>query len=166
MLTHFDPISVCRYMEKGSYVDRCANADEEGGSVLGTLFVQLPSTYTGGKMTIFGSEDDDMGETFDLAGGSAEFGAHFVCHYEDCEYEMAKIKSGSRVILKYSLYYREGQELPTSSLLSSSMYPLEQSMKILPRSDRIVLIPSKREYAASSIVTKGMDDTFQLTEDY
>ena len=143
-------------MEKGSYVDRCVNNDE-GGNVLGTLFVQLPSIYTGGKWTIFEGEDDDTGETFDLDEGSAAFGAHFICHYEDCEYEIAKIKSGSRVLLKYSLYYHQGQELPTSSRLSSSMYPLEQSMKNLPRSDRMVLIPTKFEYAASSIVTKGMN---------
>ena len=44
-------------MEKGSYVDRCVNNDE-GGNVLGTLFVQLPSIYTGGKWTIFEGEDE------------------------------------------------------------------------------------------------------------
>ena len=148
------------YMEKGSYVERCKTTDE-GGNVLGTLFVQLPSVFTGGNISIFNAGETEDGaeekneeetSTFQLgASGDASFACHFVCHYKDCEYEFAKIKSGSRVLLRYSLCYELGkdQELPTVSALHYSMSSLKWSLENLPPADRMLLIPMKRKYTAS-----------------
>ena len=43
---------VIRYMEKKSKIDWCINADE-GENVIGTMFVQLPSKFSGGKVAIY-----------------------------------------------------------------------------------------------------------------
>jgi len=143
------------YMEKGSRVDRCKNTDQ-GTNVLGTLFVQLPSVFTGGKVSIFNSngggdnneseeeDEEDTAGVFQLgAGGDASFSSHFFCHYKDCEYEFAKIKSGSRVLLRYTLRYG-GEKTPTSSLLHTSMSSLKWSLDMLPPADRMLLIPVKQ----------------------
>ena len=156
------------YMEKGSHVERCKNSDE-GGNVLGTLFIQLPSVFTGGKISIFNAGETEEGDeekneeetsTFQLgASGDASFACHFVCHYKDCEYEFAKIKSGSRVLLRYSLCYELGkdQELPTVSALHYSMSSLKWSLENLPPADRMLLIPMKRKYTASSLGRAGIN---------
>jgi len=73
------------YMEKGSRVDRCKTTDE-GTNVLGTLFVQLPSVFTGGEVHIYNDGEgdywgveEDIPNTFLLgAGGDASFSCHFV----------------------------------------------------------------------------------------
>ena len=145
------------FMEKGSRVDRCKNSDE-GQNVLGTLFVQLPSVFTGGKISIYNSEEDgedeegeDDGDTFNLgaANGDASFSCHFVCHYKDCEFEFDKIKSGSRVLLRYSLKYKGGA--PIVSSLNCSMSSLKWSLERLPPVDRMMLIPLEKEYTALSL---------------
>ena len=155
------------YMEKGSYVERCKTTDE-GGNVLGTLFIQLPSVFTGGEISIFnagehedeedGDEEGEEEETcFQLgASGDASFACHFVCHYKDCEYEFAKIKSGSRVLLRYSLRYG-GQKVPTASALNNSMSSLKWSLENLPPADRMLLIPMKRRYTAASLAHTGIN---------
>ena len=156
------------YMEKGSHVERCKNSDE-GQNVLGTLFVQLPSVFTGGRISIYnvGNEDvddDEDGEeedasTFQLgASGESSFSCHFVCHYKDCEYEFAKIKSGSRVLLRYSLRYnRMQQKAPTASTLNNSMSSLKWSLENLPPADRMLLIPMAKEYTAASLAHTGIN---------
>ena len=109
-------------MEKGGRVDRCKNTDQ-GTNVLGTLFVQLPSVFTGGEVNIYNDGEgdywgveEDVPNSFLLgAGGDASFSCHFVCHFKDCEYEFAKIKSGSCVLLRYTLRYGE-EKAPTTSL--------------------------------------------------
>ena len=145
------------FMEKGSRVDRCKNSDE-GQNVLGTLFVQLPSVFTGGKISIYNSEKDgedeegeDDGDSFSLgaANGDASFSCHFVCHYKDCEFEFDKIKSGSRVLLRYSLTCKGG--VPTVTSLNSSMSSLKWSLERLPPADRMMLIPLAKEYTALSL---------------
>ena len=158
------------YMEKGSYVERCKTTDE-GGNVLGTLFVQLPSVFTGGKIRIFNAgehEDDEDGDedgkeeetSFQLgASGDASFACHFVCHYKDCEYEFAKIKSGSRVLLRYSLHYKLGkkEKLPTVRSLNTSMSFLKWSLENLPPVDKMVLISTEKEFHASTIEVHGIN---------
>ena len=156
------------YMEKGGRVDRCKTTDE-GANVLGTLFVQLPSVFTGGKVSIINTkgggdnnnendnkEEEEDASTFQLgAAGDASFSCHFFCHYKDCEYEVAKIKSGSRVLLRYTLRYGEryGGEtkVPTISLLHSSISSLKWSLEMLPPADRMLLIPMAMEYTAVSL---------------
>jgi len=158
------------YMEKGSRVDRCKNTDE-GTNVLGTLFVQLPSVFTGGKVSVFNNnnggedngdeEEEEAVSAFQLgAAGDASFSCHFFCHYKDCEYEFAKIKSGSRVLLRYTLRYEnnvEGQNLPTITSLNHSMSSLKWSLDMLPPADRMMLIPMAKEYTALSLLHRGFN---------
>jgi len=97
------------FMEKGSCITKCSNCNESKDD-LGSLVIQLPSEFTGGKISIFheDQEKDNEDETtsiFDLgvSSGEAPFSCQFVCHYKDCFYEFSKVKSGSRVLLHYSL---------------------------------------------------------------
>ncbi len=114
------------FMEKGSRIDRCSIVSK-GGTFLGTLFVQLPSVFTGGKVSVFvGGEDSDGEEreetttNFDLgvSSGDAAFSCYFVCHYNDCEFEISQIRSGSRVLLKYSLHCKVGPKPTANSLIN------------------------------------------------
>jgi len=151
------------YMEKGSRVDRCKNTDQ-GTNVLGTLFVQLPSVFTGGEVNIYNDGEgdywgveEDIPNTFLLgAGGDASFSCHFVCHFKDCEYEFAKIKSGSRVLLRYTLRFGE-EKAPTAHLLNKSISSLKWSLEMLPPVDRMLLIPMAKRYTAASLVNMGVN---------
>lgn len=79
------------YMGEGSSVGLQCTNDKVGEHILGTLLVQLPSSFTGGKMSIISGDEED--KAFDLgAGGEAEFACHFVCYYSDCDYSFEKIK--------------------------------------------------------------------------
>ena len=150
------------YMEKGSRVNRCKNADE-GTNVLGTLFVQLPSVFTGGEVNIYNDGEgdywgveEDVPNTFLLgAGGDASFSCHFVCHFKDCEYEFVKIKSGSRVLLRYTLRYG-GETIPTALSINKSMSNLKWSLDMLPPADRMLLIPLAKVYASAFFVKEGI----------
>jgi hypothetical protein len=120
------------FMEKDSRIDRCSIANK-GVTFLGTLFVQLPSVFTGGQVSVFDGGKDTDGEereeattNFDLgvSSGDAAFSCYFVCHYSDCEFDISKIQSGSRVLLKYSLHYKVGPnygEKPTANELINGM---------------------------------------------
>ena len=151
------------YMEKGSRVDRCKNTDE-GTNILGTLFVQLPSVFTGGEVKIYNDGEgdywgveEDIPNTFLLgAGGDASFSCHFICHFKDCEYEFAKIKSGSRVLLRYTLRYG-GETTPTALSINKSMSNLKWSLEMLPPADRMLLIPMAKVYASASFVKEGIN---------
>ena len=153
------------YMEKGSRVDRCKNTHEGANNVLGTLFVQLPSVFSGGKVSIFNNGEgdywgveEDIPSTFQLgAAGDASFSCHFVCHFKDCEYEFAKIKSGSRVLLRYTLRYGEDEKAPTAHLLNKSISSLKWSLDMLPPADRMLLIPMAKRYTAASLANKGIN---------
>lgn len=137
-------------MEKGSRIDRCS-IDSGGATVMGTLFIQLPSVFTGGKVGVFvpGGEDSDgiareeTSTRFDLGvtSGESAFSCYFVCHYGDCEFEIAKIQSGSRVLLQYSLHYSKDGPMPTGCSIEDSMvreiicscwyFPLNDLIKLI-----------------------------------
>jgi hypothetical protein len=125
-------LNMLLFMEKGSRIDRCS-IENKGKNILGTLFVQLPSVFTGGKVSVFDGGKDTDGEereetttNFDLgvSSGDAAFSCHFVCHYSDCEFEVSNIQSGSRVLLKYSLHCKVGANYgakPTANKLINGM---------------------------------------------
>jgi hypothetical protein len=159
------------FMERGSEIHWCSNVEEEQ-SLVGTLLVQLPSAFTGGLFRIYdgeeGQEEDEEESniaSFDLGRVTrdSEFKCHFVCHYNDCQYEMEKIKSGSRVLLRYSLRYNEKQNyatfsvLPSAAVLRSSSVPLQLSLNSLPRTDRVVLIPLAKLYSDTSLSQNGLN---------
>ncbi len=156
------------YMEKGGYIERSNDDDGNDNGVLGTIIIQLPSKFTGGALTIYNcvedeeedeDEDDEEEEKsfkFTLgAGEEAAYSCHFACHFLDCEYEMAKLWSGSRVLLRYSLHYKH-DEIPTGSLIQAFTSPIEICLNGLSPDDRMVLIPLEREYDGLSLVNAGI----------
>ena len=149
------------YMEKGGCINKRRD-DDEDGNVLGSLIIQLPSQFTGGELTIYNSsvEDDKDEELFKFtlgAGEEATYSCHFACHFSDCEYEMAKLRSGSRLLLCYSLRYKEVDPMPTAGLITETISPLTCSLVGLPPADRIVVIPLEKEYRIHSLANSGIN---------
>jgi hypothetical protein len=150
------------YMEKGSSIDWCSNVEEEE-NIIGTMLIQLPSVFTGGKISVFDGDDevedeDDFITSFSMGTpDQAEFACHFLCHYSDCQYQVEKITSGSRTILRYSLCYNKDGVKPTANLLQRSVAPLRTSLSLLPRADRMILVPLKKCYSSSSVTVHGMN---------
>ena len=146
-------------MEKGSSIDWCSYVEEDS-NVIGTLFIQLPSIFTGGMISVFDGdeEEDDENEdfinTFDLS--TDEFCCHFLAKYLDCQYEVAEITSGSRILLRYSLRYSKEGEKPSAMFLRDSIVPLENSLSLLPRPDRMVIVPLQKEYTGAVISRHGI----------
>ena len=73
------------FMEKDSRIERCSIANK-GVTFLGTLFVQLPSVFTGGQVSVFDGGKDTDGEereetttNFDLGVSSGD--AAFSCYF-------------------------------------------------------------------------------------
>ena len=161
--------------QRGSSIDRCCNADEDE-NVSGTLMIQLPSVYTGGAMRIWDDNDEnpndnaasngsDIVQAFDLGSGAkstAPFSCHYLCHYSDCDYEMEKIKSGTRLVLLYSLHYEGNATKPNARRRQLGMAPLERSLELLPRYDRLLAIPLAKTYGSVSLATKGLN-TLKVT---
>ena len=155
--------------QRGSSIDRCCNADENE-NVLGTLMIQLPANFTGGSMRIWddndeNSNDSDIVQAFDLGSGAtstAPFSCHYLCHYSDCDYEMEKIKSGTRLVLLYSLHYEGNATKPNARRRQLGMAPLERSLELLPRYDRLLAIPLAKTYGSVSLATKGLN-TLKVT---
>jgi len=154
------------YMEKGSSIDWCSDVEEDD-NIVGSMLIQLPSVFTGGKISIFdGDEEVDEEDeanfitSFNMGGpnNEAEFACHFVCHYSDCQYEIEEITSGSRVLLRYSLCYSSNDVAsPTANLLHKSVIPLKTSLSLLPRTDRMILVPLRKHYSPSSLTLHGID---------
>ncbi len=152
------------YIEKGGYIERVVDGDHDNNA-MGTLIIQLPSKYTGGALTIYNyvedKNEDEKEESFKFtlgAGEEAAYSCHFACHFSDCEYEMAKLWSGSRVLLRFSLLYKDKDQnrIPSASLLHGSTSPFERSLNSLPPDDRMVLIPLEKDYDGLSLVNAGI----------
>lgn len=125
-------VKMLLYMEKGSRIDRHSNAllqQNNDTTVLGTLFVQLPSVFTGGKFSIFagGGEDDngddieEIAANFDLgaSSGDSAFSCYFLAHYSDCEIKCSKILRGTRLLLVYSIHTTSRPVQTTNTVISS-----------------------------------------------
>ena len=148
-------------MEQGGYIGRIWDDDDEDDNVIGSLFIQLPSKFTGGELTIYNSLEEDRDEEsfkFTLgAGEEATYSCHFVCHFSDCDYEMAKLHTGSRLLLCYSLRYKEADPLPTAGLIREKTSLIACSLKGLPPADRIVVVPLKERYPDHSLANSGIN---------
>lgn len=154
------------YMEKGSSVDWCSNVEEDE-DIIGSMLIQLPSIFKGGKISVFDGDEDvdeeneeDFITSFNMGGPNreAEFACHFVCHYSDCQYEIEEITSGSRLLLRYSLLYNGNDGvIPTVDLLHESVIPLKTSLTHLPRADRMILVPLRQDYSPTSLTLSGID---------
>jgi predicted 2-oxoglutarate/Fe(II)-dependent dioxygenase YbiX len=69
---------------------------EKDDSMIGTLVVTLPSSYTGGELMV------GLGEEWKAYRGS-KTALSLVAFYADCRHEVLKVKSGYRITLTYNL---------------------------------------------------------------
>ena len=146
------------YMEAGSRVDWCVD-DEDSDKCVGVLYIQLPSAFTGGEVSIFSgqSDDEEATETFDLgAGGEAQFACYYLAHFADCQYCFEPVMSGSRILLRYTLMYQGRGPTPSARLLQESISPLRWAFDNLKPMDRMVLHPLCRKYSSSQLIMKGL----------
>eukprot|EP00985_Skeletonema_marinoi_P035446 scaffold46566_cov299-Skeletonema_marinoi.AAC.1 len=114
----------------------------------------MPSKFTGGELTIYNSAEDVDEESFQFtlgAGDEASYSCHFACYFSDCEYEMTKLRSGSRVLLRYSLLYKQTNPNPTAGLIREKTSHLLRSLNGLSPVDRMVVIPLKKQYRIHSL---------------
>eukprot|EP00984_Skeletonema_dohrnii_P031302 scaffold23612_cov159-Skeletonema_dohrnii-CCMP3373.AAC.2 len=139
------------YVEKGGHIERGSDNED----VLGSLFIQLPSKFKGGEMTVYNANSSFK---FPLgAGGDATYSCYFACHFSDCEYAFASLSSGSRVLLRYSLLYNEAGGFPTASQINESLSTLKWSLSGLPPVDRIIVYPLKKEYRVHDLLNAGIN---------
>eukprot|EP00984_Skeletonema_dohrnii_P028925 scaffold19148_cov67-Skeletonema_dohrnii-CCMP3373.AAC.1 len=139
------------YVEKGGHIERGSDNED----VLGSLFIQLPSKFKGGEMTVYNANSLFK---FPLgSGGDATYSCYFACHFSDCEYAFASLSSGSRVLLRYSLLYNEAGGFPTASLINESLSTLKWSLSGLPPVDRIIVYPLEKEYRVHDLLNTGIN---------
>ena len=113
------------------------------------------------------------------AGDDSAFGCRFMSYYRGCEFSMKQILTGRRVMLAYSLCYdaddNEGGDeensmekeaattcnekslKPNATLVCSSMVPLQRSLALLPRANRIFLRPLSFNYDSVSLSNHGIE---------
>jgi hypothetical protein len=148
------------FMERGSNIEWCSNIDDQK-KMVGTLLIQLPSKFSGGLFRVCSDEEggEESMSSFGLGQSTSEsqYGCHFLCHYNDVQYEMKPIKSGCRILLKYALIYDGRGSIPSSRVLLRSVVPLRTSLDSLPRADRIVIAPFGRRYSSTILAQKGVN---------
>lgn len=91
------------------------------------------------------------------AGAEATYSCHFACHFSDCEYELAKLQSGSRVLLCYSLLYQQTNPVPTASLISEKTSLIFRSLNGLSPAEQMVVIPLEKYYRTHALVNAGIN---------
>ena len=93
--------------------------------MFGTLVIQLPSNYTGGKLIVYhqGKKSD-----FDYSGPDYRSNSYFTCFYADCQHEVKKVTKGYRLCLIYNLMY-QGLECPAPADNQKQVSAIVSAMK-------------------------------------
>ena len=111
------------------------------------------------------------------AGDDSAFGCRFMCYYGGCDFSMKQILTGRRIMLAYSLCHDDDDNeveeeektkkktkeadkkslKPNATLVCSSMVPLQRSLALLPRADRIFLRPLSFNYDSVSLSNHGIE---------
>lgn len=102
----------------GSFFKPHRDSEKEDG-MFGTLVIQLPSKYTGGKLVV---RHNNRTENVDFStSGKREnyFSTFYTAFYCDCEHEVLPVKSGYRMCLVYNL--KSAGPLETKSLPSAAL---------------------------------------------
>jgi predicted 2-oxoglutarate/Fe(II)-dependent dioxygenase YbiX len=90
--------------EQGQFF-RAHQDSEKDDSMIGTLVVTLPSDHTGGDLVV-----RHLDEKNSYRGSTAELS--LVAFYADCRHEVAKVRSGYRIVLTYNLLLGGDAALP------------------------------------------------------
>ena len=83
---------------------------EKAEGMFGTLVIQLPSNYSGGKLIVYHQRKKSE---FDYSGPSCRSNCYFTSFYADCQHEVKKVTKGYRLCLIYNLMYQGLDECPT-----------------------------------------------------
>ena len=77
--------------------------------MFGTLVIQLPSNYSGGKLIVY---HQGKKSEFDYSGPGCCSNYYYTSFYADCQHEVEKVTKGYRLCLIYNLIYRGRDECP------------------------------------------------------
>ena len=100
--------------------------------MFGTLIIQLPSIYTGGKLIVY---HQGKKSEFDYSGPGCSSNCYFTSLYVDCRHEIEKVTEGYRLCLMYNLMYGGLDECQTSadkqvSTIVSAMREWEEDIEV------------------------------------
>ena len=94
--------------------------------MFGTLVIQLPSNYTGGKLIVY---HQGKKSEFDYSGSDCCGNCYFTSFYADCQHEVEKVTKGYRLCLIYNLMYQGLDECPTPTDNQAQVSAIVSAMK-------------------------------------
>ena len=95
-------------------------------NTFGTLFIQLPSIYEGGLLTVFHNKQKTE---FSFGGPDACGNIYYAAFYSDCKYEVQPITKGHCLFLVYSLLYTEVEQCPVPPDNRRQVFRIISAMK-------------------------------------
>ena len=94
--------------------------------MFGTLVIQLPSHYSGGKLIVY---HQGKKSEFDYSGPDCCSNCYFTSFYADCQHEVEKVTKGYRLCLIYNLMYQGLDECPTPADNQAQVSAIVSAMK-------------------------------------
>ena len=94
--------------------------------MFGTLVIQLPSNYSGGKLIVYHL---GMKSEFDYSHPDCCGNCYFTSFYADCQHEVEKVTKGYRLCLIYNLMYKGLDECPTAADNEAQVSAIVSAMK-------------------------------------
>ena len=94
--------------------------------MFGTLVIQLPSNYSGGKLIVYhhGKKSE-----FDYSSPDCCSNCYFTSFCVDCQHEVEKVTKGYRLCLIYNLMYQGLDECPTPADNQAQVSAIVSAMK-------------------------------------
>ena len=99
---------------------------EKAEGMFGTLVIQLPSNYTGGKSIVY---HQGKKSEFSFSGPDCCSNCHFTSFYADCQHEVEKVTQGYRLCLIYNLMYQGLDECPAPADNQRQVSAIVSAMK-------------------------------------
>ena len=94
--------------------------------MFGTLVIQLPSHYSGGKSIVY---HQGKKSEFDYSGLDCSSNCYFTSFYADCQHEVEKVTKGYRLCLIYNLIYQGLDEYPAPADNQEQVSAIISAMK-------------------------------------
>ena len=94
--------------------------------MFGTLVIQLPSNYTGGKLIVY---HQGKKSEFDYSGPDCRSNCYFTSFYADCQHEVKPVTEGYRLCLIYNLIYQGIGECPAPADNQKQVTAIISAMK-------------------------------------
>ena len=94
--------------------------------MFGTLVIQLPSHYNGGKLIVY---HQGKKSEFDYSGLDSCSNCYFTSFYADCQHEIKEVTKGFRLCLVYNLMYQGLDECPTPANNQEQVSAIVSAMK-------------------------------------